>query len=130
MDPIGDMIIRIKNASDAQQASTLIPYSNLKMTVAQLLEKEGYITNVVKKGKKVKKFIEVGLIYNADKTPKITGVQRISKLSRRVYSGVGELATFRRNAPGMIVVTTPKGVLSDTDAQKEKVGGEVLFKIW
>ncbi len=127
-DPIGDMIIRLKNAGEAGLETVSIPYSKLKMSICELLEKEGYIKSCAKKGKKVAKTIEVELIYE-DGEPRIQGVRRVSKLSRRIYQGFREIRPVRHGY-GMRVLTTPQGILSDNTAKKEKVGGEALFEIW
>lgn len=127
-DSISDMIIRIKNARDAQKDSLVIPYSKMKYAIANLLQKEGYIKSVAKKGKKITKFIELGLIYE-NGSPKISGVQRVSKFSKRVYQGAKDLKPVKHGY-GMLVLTTSKGILTYSEAKKENVGGEVLFKIW
>lgn len=128
MDPISDMIIRLKNANRAGKMSVLVPYSNLKMAIAQLLGKEGFIGAPARRGRKVKKFIEVDLLY-ADTAPKITDVKRLSKPGRRVYYGVQDIHPVRRGF-GRLILSTPKGILTDKEAKKEKVGGEALFSIW
>lgn len=129
VDPISDLIIRIKNASDAGKASLTIPYSTFKEAVAKLLAKEGYIKSVEPKGKKVSRYLEIELLYGEDKTPRIQGVDRVSKLSKRIYAKAKDLRPFHSGF-GSVILSTPKGILSDKDARKEKVGGEVLFKIW
>ncbi len=127
-DPIADMIIRIKNATISRKESVLVPFSKLKFEIASVLEKEGYISSVSKKGKKIAKFLELGLIYEGNES-KVTGVRRVSKPSRRVYKKSGELRPVK-NGFGISVVSTPKGILSGKVARKEKVGGEVLFEVW
>jgi len=127
-DSIGDMIIRIKNAGISRKESVLVPFSKLKFEIATVLEKEGYIASVAKKGKKVAKFIELGLIYDSGES-RVQGVRRVSKLSRRVYRKASELRPVK-NGLGISIVSTPKGLLSGKNARKEKVGGEVLFEIW
>lgn len=128
-DPIADMLNRIKNAGNANQAETLIPYSLLKMRIANVLLAEGYITSAVKKGKKVEKFIEVGIAYDAPRQPRVRGVARVSRPSRRIYASVSEIRPVRQGT-GVMVLSTPKGLLTDKEARKEHAGGEVLFKIW
>ncbi|MEK9167972.1 MAG: 30S ribosomal protein S8 [Patescibacteria group bacterium] len=128
MDPIADFLTNIRNASTASLASTMMPYSSVKFEIATLLAKEGYLASVTKKGKKVKKYLEVGIVYNG-KTPRIGGVVRISKPSRRVYYGTKEIKPVRHGF-GMLVLSTPKGIMGDKEARKEHVGGEALFKIW
>ena len=128
MDPIANMLIQIKNAGYAGLDSVSIPYSEIKFTIAKILEKEGYISNIQKTGKKIKKFIECDIVYN-DKKPRVTQVERVSKPSKRVYYGVKSIKPVR-NGHGRIIVSTPKGVMTGEQAHKEHVGGEVLFKIW
>ncbi|MCR4334602.1 MAG: 30S ribosomal protein S8 [Patescibacteria group bacterium] len=129
IDPISDLIIQIKNANDARKASIVIPHSKFREGVAKLLEKAGYVKSVTIKGKKITKSLEIELFYNEDKTPRINGVERVSKLSRRIYAKAKNIRTFY-NGFGNIILSTPKGILTDKDAKREKVGGEVLFKIW
>lgn len=93
-----------------------------------LFEREKYVGSVVKKGKKLKKFIEIDLVYDAD-APRIRGVRRISKLSRRRYFSVADIVREKR-ALGTLVLSTPKGVLTGKDAVKEKTGGEALLRVW
>lgn len=127
-DPISDMIIRIKNGSKAGLESVVLPYSKLKESIAVTLEKEGYLKSVAKKGKKVSKQLEVALAYD-NGTPVIHGLERVSKLSKRVYIGAKDMQPFRSGF-GSVILSTPKGILTETSARKENVGGEVLFKIW
>lgn len=128
MDPIADMLNNIKNAACAGKAHALIPYSKLKLAIANILVGEGYLSSVNKRGKKAKKFLELEIAY-ADKKPKITGVSRISGPSKRVYYGVSDMRPVK-NGFGLLVLSTPKGILTGKDAKKEHVGGEALFKIW
>lgn len=132
-DPISDMLIRIKNAGLAKRAMTVVPYSKLKFEIANVLLKEGYIKGFSVKGKKVRKHIEIEIAYRdeeaIDKEPRIEDVVRISKLSRRVYAGSKDMQPVKQGL-GMLVVSTPKGLLTGAEARKVGVGGEVLFKIW
>lgn len=128
-DPIADMIVRIQNASAVRKSTVLVPYSKMKLSIAELLEKEGFVKSVAKKGKKVAKSIEIGLVYGEDGEPRVSGVQRVSKFSKRVYMGSKKLYPVK-SGYGLMVLTTPKGILSDKEARKENVGGEALFKIW
>ena len=127
-DPISDMLIRIKNACGAKHRSLLVPYSNIKFEIADLLQKEGFIESISKKGKKSKKMIEISLKYN-EKNPQIKGVARISKPSRRVYMGVSSIKPVM-HGHGILVLSTPKGIMTDKKARLEHVGGEAMFKIW
>ena len=127
-DPIANFITTLRNASDARKASISVPYSALKENIAHALMKAGYVSSVEKKGKKVIKTLEVGLVYIGAE-PRVHGVDRISKPSRRIYQKSNDIRMFKSGF-GNTVFSTPKGVLIDIDAKKNKVGGEVLFKIW
>lgn len=127
-DPIADMIIRIKNASDSKKESVVFPYSKLKLAILDLLLKEGFVKSFGKKGKKVVKFIEVVLRYD-EGAPRIHGVKRVSKASKRVYAKSRDIRPVK-NGLGILVLSTPKGIVTDKAARKEKVGGEALFQIW
>ena len=123
----------LKNGSLAGKESVFLPYSKMKNAIAECLKKEGYISNISKNvsasGRKNKQLIlEVGLVY-VDKKPKIVEVERISKQSRRVYFRMKDIHTVR-NGSGLLVLSTPKGILSGKEARKEQVGGEALFRVW
>ncbi len=128
MDPISNMIIMLKNGSLALKEAVSFPYSQMKESILECLKKEGYIKQFSKKVKKGFPVLEVELLY-ADKKPKITEVERISKQSKRVYFKMKDIYPVR-NGLGLLVLSTPKGILSGKDAKKEQVGGEALFKIW
>jgi small subunit ribosomal protein S8 len=128
MDQIANMVNMIKNGSRAEHEFIAVPYSKIKHAIAECLVAEGFLTSVTKKTKKGFPTLELGLAYT-DGTPKVTGVERVSKSSRRVYKGVKEIKPTR-NGFGVMVLTTPKGILTDKQARKAMVGGEVLFKLW
>ncbi len=128
-DKIADMLIRIKNAGTADKEFTLIPHSKLKASIANALLKNGYVTSVSNKRKKTKKVIEVGIAYDKKGKPKVKEIKRISKLSCRVYYGYRDIRSIR-NGYGVLMLSTPKGILTGDEARKENVGGEALFKIW
>jgi small subunit ribosomal protein S8 len=125
-DPVSDLIIRLKNAGKVRQASVLIPYSKLKEAIATVLVAEGYLKSVSKK--KTSPVLEVVLNYHNGES-KIKEVQRISKSSRRIYKGFADIHPMKGGF-GRIILSTPKGILTDRQAIGQKVGGEVLFKIW
>ncbi len=125
-DPVSNLIIRIKNASDANKASVVVPQSKLVESIAHALKKTGYISSVGTK--KDTRELELGIVY-FDGNPRINGVERISKSSRRIYLKSADIRVFRSGF-GNTFLSTPKGILVDMDAKKLKVGGEVLFKIW
>jgi small subunit ribosomal protein S8 len=101
--------------------------SKNKVAVADALARAGYIKSFSKNS--TDKMLDIVLNYKSDKSAKITGVERISKPSRRIYQGSSEIKPFK-NGFGAIIISTPNGVLSNKEAVKQKVGGEVLFKIW
>jgi small subunit ribosomal protein S8 len=128
MDQIANMINMIKNGNRVGHESILVPYSKIKNAIAVCLANEGFVKGASKKTKKGIPMLEVELAY-VDGTPKVNGVDRVSKLSRRVYAGVKSIKSTR-SGHGLTILTTPKGILTDKQARKEMVGGEVLFKIW
>ncbi len=128
-DSISELITKIKNASDRGLSTITFPHSKLTLAISEVLLKEGYIGSISKKGKKVGKVIEVGLVYDEAKQPRVIGVSRVSKFSKRVYSGFKEIYPVKSGF-GTMILTTPNGILTDKEAKKQKVGGEVLFKIW
>ena len=128
-DPISDFIIQLKNAGAVKRESISLPYSKFKYAVAHKLAKAGYIKAVSKHGKKTKKFVDIELMYTDKGTPRINGVERVSKPSKRVYQGVDKVASVKYGQ-GAMILSTPKGILTDKEARKENTGGEALFKIW
>ena len=128
MDQIANMINMLKNSGRAEHESITVPYSKIKHAIADCLLKEGYISSVSKKTKKGFPVLELGLLY-VNGAPKVTGAERVSKSSRRVYKGVKEIKPLRGNYI-LTVLSTPKGILTEKQAKKEMVGGEVLFKLW
>lgn len=128
-DPIADFLNRIKTAQAAKLSSVAAPLSNLKLSIAELLKKEGFVGKIEKHGKKTKKFLEVELLYRENGKPLVAGVSRISKPSRRLYLRASEIRPVK-NGFGVIAISTPKGILTGGEAKKQNVGGEPLFKIW
>ncbi len=128
MDSISNMLIMIKNGSRAEKESVSFPYSKMKHAIADCLKKEGYVSSVAKKVKQDQPVLEVSLLY-VDKKPKVTEVERISKQSKRVYFGMKDIHTVR-NGSGLLVLSTPKGILSGKEARTQHVGGEALFRIF
>jgi len=127
-DSIGDFIIRIKNAGAVGKETILVPFSKLKLSIAEVLSAKGYIGAITKKTKNNVKYLEIVLLYTNGQ-PVVSGVRRISKPSRRLYESAKNIKRFRRGY-GMSVFSTPKGIMSDVDAKKNNVGGEFLFNIW
>lgn len=128
-DPISDMLIRIKNAQAVEKETVSFGYSKIRFDIAAILERQGYLGEVQKKGKKNGKIIEVGLLYENDRSPKISGARRISKPSRRIYKGYSKIFPIKKGM-GLALYSTTKGLLTDSEARKSKVGGELLLEVW
>lgn len=128
-DTISNLIISIKNAQHAKHTKVEISYSKLKHAIAEVLKEEGFILDVEKTGKDIKKKLIIKLKYEDDKTPAITDVKRMSKQSKRTYVGYKDIKPVR-NGYGIAVLSTPKGIMSNKKAIKEKIGGELLFTMW
>ena len=128
-DPIGDFIIRLKNASMAGRTEVSVPFSKVKYEIAQVLIREGFLASAEKKGKKINKFLDVAVKYSPEGAPEIRGVKRISKLGKRVYVKAKEIFPVKFGH-GITVISTPNGLKTDKEARKEKVGGEAMFSIW
>ena len=129
-DPIADMLTRIRNANTAKHDTVDVPASKMKLAIANILLDEGYIEkyDVVEDG--VFKTIHITLKYGADKNEKIiTGLKRISKPGLRVYAGAEELPKVLGGL-GIAIISTNKGLLTDKEARKQNVGGEVLAFVW
>lgn len=127
-DPIADFINQIKNAGALGRESVSIPFSNMKLTIAEALKEKGFITSFDAKGKKVKRMLDVFLKYE-NGVHKIKGVKRISKPGRRMYRSAKEIVPVKYGH-GALILSTPKGVMAGEDAKKISVGGEALFEIW
>ena len=129
-DPIADMLTRIRNANTAKHDTVDVPASKMKIAIANILVDEGYIAkyDLVEDG--VVKTLHITLKYGEDKNEKIiTGLKRISKPGLRVYSEADKIPTVLHGL-GIAIVSTPKGLLTDSQARKANVGGEVLCYIW
>lgn len=128
-DPIADYLTRIRNAMARRHSKVDIPASNILKSITQILHEQGYIRNFNfteddKQGK-----IRVYLKYTDDKTSAITGIQRVSRPGFRIYTKVDEIPRVL-NGLGVAILSTPKGIVTDKQARKDRVGGEVLCKIW
>ncbi len=123
-DPIGDMITRMRNAQHARRQTCSFPHSRIKLQLCELLKAEGYLEAVEVVGQEPKLQIEVTF----DKTKPVLTLKRISKPGRRAYSAAAELKPVLHGY-GIAVVTTSEGLMTDTDARKKKIGGEVLCTV-
>lgn len=128
-DSIADMLTRIRNASSAKHGSVDIPASNMKKAIADILLKEGYVKDVSYINDDKQGIIRIQLKYVDNKRNVITGLKRISKPGLRVYAGKDEIPKVLGGL-GVAIISTSKGIMSDKQARKEGVGGEVLAFIW
>ena len=129
-DPIADMLTRIRNANTAKHDTVDVPASKMKLAIAQILLEEGYIKNfeVIENGNF--KTIHITLKYGVDKNDKIiTGIKRISKPGLRVYAGKNEIPSVLGGL-GIAILSTNQGIVTDKEARKLQVGGEVLAFVW
>ena len=128
MDIISNMIIQIKNAGNVGHDKVLLPYSKLRHSIADVLKKENFVKNVDTETKKGKKMLSVEL-FMENRVPKIKGVARISKPSKRIYQKYSDIRAVK-NGYGALIISTSKGIMSGRDAKKASLGGEALFSIW
>jgi small subunit ribosomal protein S8 len=129
-DPIADMLTRIRNAIMARHDSVLIPASKAKISIANILKEEGFITDYeVVKGNTPQRVIKIQLKYTGKKEPILTGLKRVSKPGLRVYVSKGEIPRIYEGL-GITIVSTPLGVMTGRQAWRKGVGGEILCYIW
>ncbi len=126
-DPIGDMLARIKNAQMRNHSKVSLPSSKFKAKIADVLKSEGYIIDYKINDDK-KPLIEINLKYNSG-NPVINTIERISKPGRRIFSSASSLPKIN-NGLGIAIVSTPQGVMTDVDARKKKLGGEIICKVF
>ncbi len=124
-----DVLTRIRNAQAVQKESLKVPFSNLDLTILEVLARYGFISAVNKKGRMPKRALEIVLKYDEAKKGVIRGVAHISVPSRRIYAGAKELHPVKQGY-GLGVISTPKGVMAYHEAKKANIGGELLFEIW
>lgn len=128
-DPIADMLTRIRNANQMRYAEVEVPASNIKVEIAKILKEEGFVSDYkINKGE-VQDNIVLGLKYGENKERVITGLKRISKPGLRVYAKAEEVPSVL-NGLGIAIISTSKGLMTDRDARKQNLGGEVIAYIW
>lgn len=128
-DPIADMLTRIRNASSARHETVLIPASNMKKTIAQILFEEGYIKKYEVIEDNMQGMIKVWLKYAPGKVKVIAGIKRVSKPGLRVYANCDELPRVLKGL-GIAIISTSKGIMTDKMARRQNIGGEVLAFVW
>lgn len=134
MDPISDMLARIKNASQAGHSDVLVPFSSFKMKIAQVLEKKGFVGGAeLLEENPIKKKIKVILKYmrneKGNPVPYIQGMRRVSRPGQRIYARRGNVP-FSRGKVGFMLVSTSKGLMTSDQARKTGIGGEIICEIW
>ena len=127
-DPIGDMIARIKNAQVRNHKKVELPSSNFKVKIAEILKSEGFIIDYKINTETKKSVLLINLKYHSG-NPVISTIERVSKPGRRIFSRAESLPKIN-NGLGIAIVSTPKGVMTDIDARKQKVGGEIICKLF
>ena len=127
-DPISDMLTRIRNAQAVSHKTVSIPFSKLKLNLAEILEKTGVIGEVLVQGRKIDKIIKIKLRYENGKSV-ISNLKRISKQGQRIYIKKSDLRPIRQGY-GLAIISTSQGLMTNTEARKKGLGGEVLCEIW
>ena len=127
-DPIGDMIARIKNAQMRNHRKVQLPSSKFKVKIAEVLKNEGYIIDCKVSIESNKPELQISLKYHSG-NPVISSIQRVSKPGRRIFSRAESLPKIN-NGLGIAIISTPKGVMTDIDARKQKIGGEIICKVF
>ena len=128
-DTIADMLTRIRNASAAKHDSVDVPASNVKKAIAQILLDEGYITGFQVEEDGKKGVIHITLKYDRNKSQAISGIRRVSKPGLRIYTNVEDMPKVMKGL-GIAILSTSKGIMTDKQARKANVGGEVLAYVW
>lgn len=128
-DVIGDFVNRLTTAVAVKKTHVTVPFSKLKHQVALVLKREGYLGEITEDKDGAIKTLTVELVYDPDGEPRIHGVKRLSKPGRRLYTGVHDIHPVK-NGKGCLVLTTPRGIMTDKDARRDRVGGETMFTIW
>ena len=127
-DPIGDMLARLKNSQKRNHKTIELPSSKFKAKIAEILKSEGYIIDYEVKSDQNKANLSISLKYSSG-NPVISSIERVSKPGRRIFSSAESLPKVN-NGLGIAIISTPKGVMTDIDARKQKVGGEIICKVF
>jgi len=128
-DPIADMLTRIRNANQVLKPDVSMPSSKLKVEVAKILAAEGYVDSYKEEAASVGRTLIVRLKYGEDRSRVLSGLRRISKPGRRVYKGSGDIDRVNGGL-GVSIISTSQGLLTDREARRRNIGGEVLCQVW
>ena len=136
VDPISDMFVAIKNAQAVKKETVDIPFSKMKFEIAKILEREGFVEKVEKIRKKIQKgrkkpkpFLRIKLKYDENKVGAISDIKRISKPGQRIYLPYKKIKRIK-GGYGIAIISTSKGIMTDKEARRQKVGGEVICEVW
>ena len=128
-DPITDMFNRIKNAQAVANKTVDVPFSNLKLKIAEILKKQDFIIDFKKRGRKPHQLVRLELKYGSDKLPALAGFKRISKPGQRIYQKTKEIRKVK-SGYGSSIVSTSQGIMVGREARRKKVGGEIMVELW
>ena len=124
-----DLLTKIKNGQASRKESVKLPYAEMDFVIAELLAKHKFVDSAFKKGRMPKRVLDVKLKYDEEGKGAVQGVRVLSKPSRRLYAGYKDLRPIRQGY-GLLVISTPKGIMDGKSARKQKLGGQLLFEIW
>jgi len=127
-DPISDMLTRIRNANILKRDTVFIPHSKIKFEIAKVLSENNFVGAVSRKGRKIKKFLEIKLL-RENGIASLTGLKRLSRPSQRLYVKSDEIRSVK-SGYGLVIISTSKGLMSNKDAKKVKLGGELICEVW
>lgn len=128
MDPVSNMLTLIRNAQAVRRETVSVPFSEIKYQIAKILAKNGFVGGVEKKGRKTQKIIEITLKYD-NGSPKIFGLKKVSKPGQRIYKKFREIKSVK-GGYGIAIVSTPRGLMTNKEARKQKLGGELICEVW
>lgn len=129
MDPIADMLTRIRNAQIVGKKTASVPYSSIKGEILRVIKDAGYVDDIARRGRKNRRLLEVTLRYDAEGAGAITGLRRVSKQSKRIYWQAQDMKRPRRGI-GMYVISTSRGVMTAREARAMRIGGEIICEVW
>ncbi|OGC11503.1 30S ribosomal protein S8 [candidate division WOR-1 bacterium RIFOXYA12_FULL_52_29] len=129
MDPIADLLVRVNNAIKVKKEAVEIPHSKVKEGIIKILQEEGFLGKYDVVARMNKKVMKVALKYNENRRSTIVGVKRVSTPGRRVYVGSQAIPRIQSGF-GLAIISTPKGLMTDDNARRQKIGGEVLCYVW
>jgi len=128
-DPIADLLTRVRNATQARHASVDVPYSNIKLAIAKILDQEGYIAAHDIRQDGNRKYLRLQLKYDEQRRPVVSGLRRVSRPGLRVYAGMHDIPRVL-GGMGTVVVSTNRGIMTGHEARRRHLGGELLAEIW